>query len=555
MRIFGIEIPFGRRKAATLNGVDDSRGWIKVFESFAGAWQQNVEVDHQAVLSNWAVFACMTLIAGDVGKLRVKLVQQGDDGIWRETRSPAFSPVLTKPNHYQTRQKFFESWMFSKLSHGNTYILKERDARGVVVRLHVLDPSRVRPLVSDSGDVFYQLGDDDLAGIPKDVAAAPATEIIHDRMWCLFHPLVGLSPIYASGLAATQGMNIQTNSSKFFQNMSRPSGVLTAPGNISDATAQRLKSEWEKNFSGEKVGRVAVLGDGLKYEAMSVTPQDALLVEQLKISAEMVCTTFHVPGYKVGVGPMPTYQNAEVLNQIYYSDCLQVQIEGIEALLDEGLGATAAGYGTEFDLDALLRMDSKTQVEVLKEAVGSGVMAPNEARRRLNYEPVEGGDTPYLQQQNYSLSALDRRDNSQDPFGNASTQPAAPPAAKADATAFDTERLDDLQAELKAIRDTIAEERARAVATDSKRSAQLAELLGDVHRQIDSISAASVEADSKRADQLTSLMAEMRQQIEALHDAQRTSTQRQQDAVDAVQKRAVVESFARMLECSPGTTH
>ena len=423
MKLFGFEI--SRAKAQPqLNGVDD-RGWHVIQESYGGAWQSDVTIDKEVVLSNWTVFACMTLIAGDVGKLSLRLMEKKDD-IWVETSSPSFSPVLRKPNNYQTRQKFIESWVLSKLSSGNTYVLKERDARHVVTALHVLDPSRVKPLVAKNGDVYYQLHDDELAKLPEGLPAIPASEIIHDRMWCLFHPLVGLSPIFACGLAATQGLKMQGNSAKFFENMSRPSGILTAPAQISDALAKRMKEEWEKNFGGDKIGRVAVLGDGLKYEAMSVNPVDAQMVEQMKLSGEMVCSVFHVPAYKVGVGPVPTYQNAEVLNQIYYSDGLQVQIEAIEALLDDGLGAEAAGYATEFDLDQLLRMDSATQVKTLNEAVGGGWMSPNEARKKRGLPPVEGGDTPYLQQQNFALSALSRRDNGADPFGTSSQQPASP---------------------------------------------------------------------------------------------------------------------------------
>src|SRR5690606_33741915 len=154
-------------------------------------------------------------------------------------------------------------------------------ARGVVAALYLLDPATVTPLVSESGDVFYQLQADNLSGVPQSVVV-PASEIIHDRFNCLFHPLVGPSPIYACGLAATQGLRIQNNSARFFGNMSRPSGILTAPGAISDETAARLKASWEANYSGENIGKVAVLGDDLKYQPMSVTPEDAQLIEQLK---------------------------------------------------------------------------------------------------------------------------------------------------------------------------------------------------------------------------------------------------------------------------------
>ena len=89
-----------------------------------------------------------------------------------------------------------------------------------------------------------------------------------------------MSPIFAAGLAATQGLHIQSNSATFFKNGSNPGGVLTAPGAISDETAARLKVAWSTNYSGENAGKVAVLGDGLKYEAMAVTATDAQLIEQ-----------------------------------------------------------------------------------------------------------------------------------------------------------------------------------------------------------------------------------------------------------------------------------
>jgi HK97 family phage portal protein len=442
MKLFGYELSLRKTKAQSLSGVDN-RGWHVIQESFGGAWQRDVTIDKEVVLSNWTVFACMTLIAGDVGKMCIDLMQEVD-GIRQPIDVPAFSPVLRKPNDYQTRQKFIESWVLSKLSSGNTYILKVRDARRVVVGMHVLDPCRVRPLVAKNGDVYYEVQDDELAGLPEGLPAIPASEIIHDRMWCLYHPLVGLSPIFACGLAATQGVKITGNSAKFFENMSRPSGIITAPGQISDETALRMKTTWETNYGGDKIGRVAVLGDGLKYEAMSVNPVDAQLVDQLKLSGEMICSVFHVPGYKVGVGATPTYQNAEVLNQIYYSDCIQVQVEAIEALLDDGLGVAKAGYSTEFDLDALLRMDSATQVKTLNEAVGGGWMAPNEARKKRNLPPVKGGEGPYLQQQNYSLEALSKRDAGADPFATA--KPAAsepmPPSEDQAKAIFDRARAE-----------------------------------------------------------------------------------------------------------------
>jgi HK97 family phage portal protein len=411
-----------RRKQSTLSPVDN-RGWYTIFESFPGAWQQNVEINNDKVLSHPIVYACVTLIASDIAKMCLRLMAKHESGIWEEAQSPAFSPVLRKPNHYQTRQQFIESWVMSKLAYGNAYVLKARDNRQVVTEMYVLDPQRVKPLVSPDGSIFYALNSDDLSRLPFDVPAIPASEVIHDRMECLFHPLVGISPLFAAGLHATQGLKIANNSATFFDNMSRPSGILTAPGQIGDDTAKRLKEHWEKNYRSGNIGKIAVLGDDLKYTPMSVNASDSQLVEQDDKAAERICSAFHVPAYKVGVGTPPAYNNIEALNQQYYGECLQKMLEAIEALLDDGL-SLPTGYRTEFDLDDLLRMDTATQVRSLKEAVEAGVMAPNEARRKLGLLPVKGGDTPYMQQQDFALSALAERDADK-PFAKPAT-PATP---------------------------------------------------------------------------------------------------------------------------------
>jgi HK97 family phage portal protein len=445
VNIFGLEI---RRAGAA--PVSDTRGgwWPLVREPFTGAWQRNQEWTVDTVLAHHAVYTCITLIAQDVGKLRPRLVERDEDGIWSEVESPAFSPVLRKPNRFQNRIQFFEWWITSKLIRGNAYVLLRRDNRGVVIGMYLLDPNRVRPMVAPDGEVFYELQGDNLIG-EEEAISVPASEIIHDRMNCLFHPLVGTSPIFACGMAAHIGLTVQRNSADFFGQGSNPSGVLTAPGTIPQETAVRLKEHWERNYSGANSGRVAVLGDGLKFEPMRMTAVDSQLIEHLKWSAETVAATFHVPAFKIGVGQMPTYSNGELLDQRYYSDCLQSHLESLELCLDEGLGlgGPVGGrmLGVEMDLDGLLRMDSSTQVKTLSEAVSGAILTPNEARRKLDARPLTGGDTVYMQQQNYSLAALDARDRT-DPLVPQSVPAALPPGDEGRSAAREALALEILTA-------------------------------------------------------------------------------------------------------------
>lgn len=427
-------------------------------ESYPGAWQQNVTLDPQtSILAFSAVFACVTGIAGDIGKMRIKL-EENNNGIWNEiTANQPWLPLLRKPNHFQTRIKFLEQWIVSKLLQGNTYVLKERqDKRGLVTALYVLDPLRVTPLVAENGDVYYRLKRDLLARTDElkniedsDDPVVPASEIIHDTMVALWHPLIGISPIYACGMSATMGNRIQQNSTNLFGNGARPGGILTSPSTISDEQAQKLKARWEAGYSGLNVGRVAILGDGLKYEAMAMNGVDAQLIEQLKWTVEDVARAFHYPLFKLG-GPLPPYAgNVEALIMSYYTDCLQTLIESLELSLDEGL-ALPPGMGTELDLENLMRMDTAALYDSNNKAVGGGWMAPNEARFRANFIPVAGGESPYLQQQNYSLEALAKRDAKEDPFAGlptAPTPPALPPArnlSTADLEFFESEMQGEL---------------------------------------------------------------------------------------------------------------
>jgi HK97 family phage portal protein len=426
MRIFGFNIT--RQKAGPPVPVSDNRGgWFRIMESYTGAWQANVTVDLTTVVTNPVVFACITRIACDGAEMPAALEELDEKtGIWTERHSPAFSQVLMKPNRYQDHIQFKESWFLSKLYRGNTYALKVRDNRNVVTALYVLAPDRVTAMVADDGSVFYQLKADNISGVMEDIMV-PASEIIHDRYNTLYHPLIGLSPLYAAGVPATQGLAIQNSSASFFNNKSQPGGILTAPGSISSETAERLKSTFLDRFSGENAGKIAVVGDGLTYTPITMSAEDSQLVEQSRWTAEAICAAFHMPPFMVGFGPMPANSSVESVTSLYYSLCLKKYVLSFEKCLTEGL-ALGSTMRVQLDENTLLRMDKSALYKTIADGIRGGFLAPNEGRRMDNRVPIPGGDTVYLQEQDHSLQALADRDAGPDPFGTAQPEPAAPPA-------------------------------------------------------------------------------------------------------------------------------
>lgn len=414
---------FLKRKEKALQQ-PSNRVWTSIFswirEPFAGAWQRNMEISNPTVLAYYAVFSCVSLIASDISKMPPGLKVKGSDGVWKNTQDEKIDRLFNKPNAFQNRIQFLETWINSKLCHGNTYVMKVKNAAGAITELRILDPDKVTPLVAEDGSVFYEINPDNISGLPAQVTV-PAREIIHDRFNCLFHPLIGVSPIYACGMAAMQGKHILESSAFFFQNGGKPGGVITIPGSVSEEKAREIKNNWDSGYTGENAGKTGLLSGGAEYKAVTMSAVDAETVQQSKLSAEMCCSAFHVPAYKVGVGEMPSYDNIESLEQQYYSQCLQVLIESIEVLLDEALDLDGR-KGVELDISSLLRMDSERRMKTLGEGVKNTILTPNEARKKENLPPVEGGDALYLQQQNFSLPALARRDASDDPFKSSSTR-------------------------------------------------------------------------------------------------------------------------------------
>jgi phage portal protein BeeE len=161
------------------------------------------------------------------------------------------------------------------------------------------------------------------------------------------------------------------------------------------------------------------------FNPLAFPAEQSQLVEQLKLSAEQVAMTLHIPAYMIGAAPPPTNNNVPALTQQYYQQCLQKFFTAIEDLLDDGLGLTYAKFRSEFDLEELMRMDAAAQTEMLHKASGGAYMKPDEARAKAGMLPVPGGNALYKQHQDYSLDALAKRDAKDDPFESGKTAPAA----------------------------------------------------------------------------------------------------------------------------------
>lgn len=375
-------------------------------EPFAGAWQRNLDSAKSAgpnILAFTAVYACINIISSDIARMPVRVLRQKPERKGREEfrNHPAWR-VMRRPNDFQTSLQFIQQYMTSKLITGNTYVFLARDNRGVINAMYVLDPREVTALITEDGSIYYRLNMNPLAGLPDGITV-PASEIIHDRMSTMWHPLVGVSPLFSAGVSAMAGARMLGSTESFFANMSRASGVLTSPGKIEKALAQRMQDEWEKNYSKGGIGKTAVLSNGLKFEPMTINAVDSAIVDQLRWTVEDVARAYRVPGFKLGDLTKVSYRNSEQMARDYYQGCLSYHIESYEECMNRAFGLPD-DIEIEFDLSGLFRMETDTRYAAHKTALTAGFKSINEVRYEEDLPPVEGGDEPRVQAQYIPLS-------------------------------------------------------------------------------------------------------------------------------------------------------
>lgn len=391
--------------APSFRGIGWPGGWPREFTT--GAWQRNLTCQTEDLTAFSAVYACVTIISGDIAKLGLNLWRELERGGREKAVTHPYWRLFHHPNDWQTVVEFIQQWVTSVLLTGNAYVLMRRDARGVVSSMHVLDPRRVRVYVTEQGEPVYRVAQDTLADVVTLEELVPARDMIHDRMNPLFHPLVGVSPIISAAGAAAAGNHILEQSGAFFGAMSRPSGLLIpqTPGLLTPQQQKDLKEAWTANYGGAaNAGKVAVLPAHMTWTAMTMTAADSQLIDQLKFSVEDVARAYRVPGFMLGDLTKVSYRNAEQLTRIYHQGCLQYHLERIEWRLDASL-ELATDISAEFDLAALFRMESDVRATTAKSWLDAGVKAINEVRAEEGLPPVKGGEKPRLQAQYQPLDA------------------------------------------------------------------------------------------------------------------------------------------------------
>ena len=348
-------------------------------------------------------------------------------GHWRANKkggreavtTSSLSRVLKQPNEYST----FSDFMMNAVRHlyldGNCYALAIRNSRFEITELHLMDSRLSRPLVAETGDVFYMLQGNAVVErllFPEFPLIVPQRDVLHVRLQAdrrYPYPLWGQTPLLAAlaDMAVTDAILAQQM--QFYLNQARPSAVLSTDLAMDKDQVQALRDRWDEQTKGINQGKVPILTSGLKVQPWTVGGRDAQIAEMMKMSKENIALVFRMPLPVLGMSGQ-TFGSTEALMQFWISTGLGFALNHVESAFDLlfGLKGQPDEY-TELSTDPLLRSAQKDRIEALARGVQGGIYSPNEARNMESLDSVKDGDEPRVQQQVVPLSAASQIEQTQ----------------------------------------------------------------------------------------------------------------------------------------------
>ena len=374
-------------------------GWSFLF----GSTVSGKTVNERTAMQTTAVYACVRILAEAVAGLPLHIYRsRSDGGKERVPQHPLFPLLHDEPNPEMTSFVFRETLMSHLLLWGNAYAQVVRNGRGQVISLYPLLPNKMDVTRSTNGELLYTYyRDADESGIKPEggYITLRRDEVLHIP-GLGFDGLIGYSPIAMAKNAIGMSLATEEYGASFFANGANPGGVLEHPGVIKDI--QRVKDSWNSAYQGSSnAHKVAVLEEGMKFQAIGIPPEEAQFLETRKFQIDEIARIFRVPPHMVGDLEKSSFSNIEQQSLEFVKYTLDPWIVRWEQSLQQSLllPSEKASLMIRFNLDGLLRGDYQSRMQGYSVGIQNGFYSVNDVRQLEDMnllEDAEGGNLHFV---------------------------------------------------------------------------------------------------------------------------------------------------------------
>ena len=372
------------------------------YSFFFGGTSSGKTVNERTAMQTTAVYACVRILAEAIAGLPLHVYRYKEDGGKEKALThPLYYLLHDEPNPEMTSFVFRETLMSHLLLWGNAYAQIVRNGRGQPIALYPLLPNRMEVSRTKTGDMVYTYHLDpderDLYPNGKNITLRK-DEVLHIP-GLGFDGLIGYSPIAMAKNAIGMSLATEEYGASFFANGANPGGVLEHPGVIKDI--QRVKDSWNSAYQGTgNAHKIAVLEEGMKFQAIGIPPEQAQFLETRKFQINEIARIFRVPPHMVGDLEKSSFSNIEQQSLEFVKYTLDPWVVRWEQSLQQSLVLPSEKQSIfiKFNVDGLLRGDYQSRMNGYAVARQNGWLSANDIRELedMNRIPAEEGGDLYL---------------------------------------------------------------------------------------------------------------------------------------------------------------
>lgn len=338
------------------------------------------------------VYSSIRYLADTVGMTQLVLYRKDkDDNRFVSTSHPLLN-ILKTPQKDTTFINWFQSIICQTVGFGNGYAVISRDKFRKVEELIFVPSSSVSHQLADNGDLIYHIT------LNNKNYSLYAEDVIHLKGMSL-DGKIGISPISYHNHTLDRSYNESDFSKQYYENASNIGSVLEHPSKLNKDTIKDLKENLNKEYGGTaNTGKTLILSEGMTYKRMElISPTDANYVASKDLTDKDIANIFRVPVVLLNNTEAATYANVENLNIYFQMYSLNPLYRMIEQEFNQKLISPASkNHYFEFNPESLMNANSTQKTERLDKGIKGSFLTPNEARRQLNLNAVNGGDDLFI---------------------------------------------------------------------------------------------------------------------------------------------------------------
>lgn len=264
------------------------------FFSMGNMSSSGTSVTEKSVMSISSVYACVSLIAGAIASMPIHLYKR-ENGYKVRFKLPLEYLLNEEPNAKMPAAVFWEYMIQSLLLHGDAFAMIKRESKYSIniVAFIPCHPETVEVL--DNADrLAYKITTE------KGVVVLDQDDVIHIP-GLGFNGKRGMSPLkYVLKNSAGIAQASDEFSGSYFANAAKTDMAIVVPGKIDEAQVKQMKQNFMESRKLGNSFEPAVLSNGATLQPITITAEDAQLLETRKFTVEEIARIYGVPPFMIG---------------------------------------------------------------------------------------------------------------------------------------------------------------------------------------------------------------------------------------------------------------